>query len=164
MARRALRSLLAWPLLVVAACGSTPPPIAYGTQGCDFCRMQIADPRYGGQLITTTGKVYAFDSVECLAEFAATFDESRVRMVRVADFTNPGTLLPVEDARFYQDPRHRGPMGGGWLAVSAEADSSWLALNVGGTPSDWQTVRRLAVSGDLHGEAPPATADRNDGR
>ena len=161
--RAARRSLLASALLAAVACGSTPPPIDYGTQGCDFCRMQIDDPRYGGQLITTTGKVYAFDSIECLAEFAATFDASRVRMVRVADFSNPGTLLLVEDARFYQDPERGGPMGGGWLAVSADPDAAWLASNVRGMPVEWGAVRDLARVGDRHGDTLPAAEDRHDG-
>lgn len=151
-----LRPLAALSLAVGAACGGNPPPIAYGEQGCDYCRMEIVDERYGGQLVTTTGKVYAFDSVECLAEFSATFDKSKVRMLRVADFARPGTLVPVEEARFYRDQRRSGPMGGGWLAVSAAADSAWIALNVTGAPAAWDDVRRLAAARDLHGDTSAA--------
>ena len=155
--RRALRgSLLASLWIAAIACGGSPPPIDYGVQGCDYCRMQIDDPRYGGQVITTTGKVYAFDSVECLAAFAESFDASRVRMIRVADFSDPGTLIPVADARFYQDPERGGPMGGGWFAVSAGADSARLASNVRGTPAEWDTVRRLAQVGHPADDAIPA--------
>jgi copper chaperone NosL len=143
-------------IVVLTACGRTPPPIAYGEQGCDYCRMEIVDERYGGQLVTTTGKVYSFDSVECLAEFAATVDGSTVRMIRVADFSAPGTMVRAEDARFYRDERRSGPMGGGWLAISGTTDSSWVALNVDGDALRWDDVRRLAEARSLHGGAPEA--------
>ena len=163
--RRALRhSLVASLLLAAMACGGTPPPIDYGVQGCDYCRMQIDDPRYGGQVITTTGKSYAFDSVECLAAFAESFDASRVRMIRVADFSDPGRLIPVAEARFYQDPQRGGPMGGGWLAVSADADSAWLASNVRGTPAEWEAVRQLAQVSHPAGDAMPPLEDDHGAR
>ncbi len=56
--------------LVTASCGSNPEPINYGHDECEFCRMQISDNRYGAELVTDKGKVYKFDSIECLIEFA----------------------------------------------------------------------------------------------
>lgn len=147
---------VALAIVALLACGRTPPPIAYGEQGCDYCRMEIVDERYGGQLVTTRGKVYNFDSVECLAEFTATIDTTSVRMIRVADFSSPGTMLRVEDARFYRDDRRTGPMGGGWLAIASTADSSWVALNVEGDALRWDDVRRIAEARSLHGGAPEA--------
>ncbi len=56
--------------LLISSCGSKPEPINYGHDECEFCRMQISDNRYGAELVTDKGKVYKFDSIECLIEFA----------------------------------------------------------------------------------------------
>lgn len=137
-------------LFVLVACGRTPAPIEYGSEGCDYCRMEITDPRYGAQLVTSRGKVHAFDSVECLASFAASMPADRTRAILVSDFANPGTMLPVAEARFYRDTRRSGPMGGGILAVSKMADSAWIALNVRGAALAWDEVSALAAAGEFH--------------
>lgn len=149
------------PVLFVGAgaCARTPAPIDYGSDGCDFCRMEIADPRYGAQLITSTGKVHAFDSIECLASFAATVPVNRVREVRVSDFANPGTMLRADEARFYRDTRRTGPMGEGMLAVSGAADSAWVAINVHGAPLTWTDVRAMAAAGQLHPTSASGTSE-----
>jgi copper chaperone NosL len=137
-------------VLTLVACVGTPPPIEYGIQGCDYCRMEITDSRYGAQLVTTRGKVYAFDSIECLASFAETLPEDRIRSILVTDFSRPGTMIPVENARFYRDERRGGPMGAGLLAVAHDADSTWVAINVRGMPLTWSAIREMAASGTFH--------------
>ena len=147
---RAARAMLIAVAAAGSACGRTPAPIAYGSDGCDYCRMEIADPRYGAQLVTSTGKVHVFDSVECLASFAETVPPDRTRTMLVSDFANPGTMLRVDEARFYRDTRRSGPMGGGILAVSSSVDTAWVALNVNGVPLTWDHVRAMAAAGAFH--------------
>jgi len=54
-------------LLLFAGCRPKGPvAIEYGQDICAFCKMIIADPRFGAEVITKTGKVYKFDSVECM--------------------------------------------------------------------------------------------------
>lgn len=131
------------------ACGRTPPPIDYGEDQCDFCRMEIEDPRYGAQLVTRTGKVHAFDAIECLASFANSLPADRIRTVLVSDFADPGRMLPAEVAVFYRDTIRPGPMGSGLLALSPGADSVAVVLNLSGPVMDWNDVRELVASGAL---------------
>ena len=58
-------ALTAGGLLV--ACNAGPVPIAYGTDQCATCHMGITDPRFGSEAVSTTGKVWKFDSAEDLA-------------------------------------------------------------------------------------------------
>ena len=57
-------------VLALAGCAPRAPrPIAYGRDACAECRMVASDPRFGAQLETATGKLYVFDSIECLAAY-----------------------------------------------------------------------------------------------
>lgn len=147
---RVLRHFAAIALaLLLAACDAAPVPIAYDQDSCDYCRMQISDPRYGGELITRTGKVHKFDSVECLAAFYAALPESAtVRSLWVSDYRKPGTLIPARQALYIH---HRGPgspMGRGLLALNHDAAQTPTVAPAGDTLS-WSAVVSLVSSEGL---------------
>ena len=159
-----VRHASAWPmrlvvLVLAAACAGAPAPIEYGAAECDYCRMEISDPRYGAQVITSTGKTHEFDSIECAASFAATMEPGRIRSVFVSDFLHPGTMLRAEDAKFHRDVRRSGPMGGGLLAVASDTASATLDLDTPTEPMTWVRVLDLAAAGDLQ----PAAIKQNTG-
>jgi nitrous oxidase accessory protein len=131
-------------IAVALACTSAPPSIAYGRADCEYCRMRIDDPRFGGEIVTTHGKALQFDAVECLASYyGALPDRGTVRSLLVADFEHPGTLIPVEQARFIQvtGTNTGTPMGRGLVAVSHSAGvPSLIGRLGGGTELSWAEV------------------------
>lgn len=143
-------------LAAVAACGGDGPvPIAYdGSETCAVCRMTVDDPRFGSQLVTRTGRALNFDSIECLARFAADSAAASdgARGLWVPDYFAPGTMMRVGDARFVRSPRINSPMGAGLVAVTAgrAADTAWVR-EVEGTVLDWSGVVRLVSAGDMMG-------------
>jgi copper chaperone NosL len=114
-------------VLLLAACASaTPRPIAYEQDVCGFCRMTVGDPRFGAELVTTKGRVHTFDSVECLASYYLA-NRANARSLWVTDAGRPGTLVPVEQARFHRaEPAAEGgsPMGLG-LRAAADGTLRW---------------------------------------
>jgi copper chaperone NosL len=147
---------------VLAACSAGPVPIAYDQDGCDFCRMQISDPRYGAELITRTGKVHKFDSIECLASFYSTLhDSASVRSLWVSDYLKPGTFLPASEALYIHHTGPGSPMGRGLLALQAGGGSE--AGNAGvpaGETLNWsQVVELVAREGLAPGVKPLQGAD-----
>ena len=113
---------------LAAACGRDPRPIAYDADGCAYCRMQISDARFGAELITTKGKVYTFDSIECLLAFHRQASAAGdVRSVWVSDYRHPGTLIPATAATYVQLGAGRSPMGRGLLAVASDGDARLVA-------------------------------------
>ena len=149
---RAAMSLVAVIVLGGVACARTvgPVPIAYGAADCDVCRMRITDERYGGELVTRTGKVRQFDSIECLATYVATTPDAGAGGVAyVSDFERPGHLLPVARALFVQRRTGSSPMAAGLLAVSSTADSAAVEARFGGRTLTWQRVVEQAARGAL---------------
>lgn len=133
-------------LALLVACERAPRPIAYGHDGCDYCRMVISDPRYGAELVTATGKVHTFDSIECLAAYylQARASGAAARSVVVSDFERPGTFLPAAEARYLRAAGPASPMGKGLTAFAPGADSAALR-RVGGdaAPLRWDEVLAL---------------------
>lgn len=127
-------------LLFAAACGARgPEPIAYGVDACGYCRMQIADPRFGAELVTNKGRTVKFDSIECLvAYYKQAAGAHDVASVWVSDLRHPGTLIDATQARFVDLGPGKAPMGRGWAAV---ADSSG-AVAIGFT--DPSAIKRWA--------------------
>ena len=153
-AQTAARSLSAWRLatlaivLLLAACSSAPVPIAYDQDGCDYCRMQISDPRYGGELITRTGKPHKFDSIECLASFYAGLkDSATVRSLWVSDYRKPGTLIAAREALYIHHTGPGSPMGRGLLALQAGSDAPVAGVPAGDTLSWGQVIRMVSGAG-----------------
>ena len=114
-----LNSIL-WYALVVERGGAGVPQVALDLDACDYCRMIVSDARYIAAATTASGRTVRFDSVECLASWAATQEEPP-RAMWVTDVASPGTLIPVHEAVFHRDSARRSPMGRGWQAGAAAA-------------------------------------------
>lgn len=124
------------------ACASPgPTPIAFGEAACDHCHMTIVDQRFAAELVTRTGKVFAFDDAGCLAAFtvSGSVGPEQVHSAWVTDFRLPGTLVPAQDAVFLRTDAVRTPMGSNLLAVPRAAGDS-LQTALGGTLLDWAQV------------------------
>ena len=151
--RRASRAKLALAAGLAIGCGGDPRPITYDADGCSYCRMQISDPRFGAELVTKKGKVYTFDSIECLIDFhrqANLADD--VRSVWVSDYRHPGTLIPAATATYVSLGAGHSPMGRGLLAVASESDAQLVETASHRVIQRWTDL--VADSSKLAGAAP----------
>ncbi len=153
----ALRLALLMLLALPAACTPEPRPIRYGEDTCAHCIMTVSDARYGAELVTTTGKTYVFDSIECLAGYLLQERDGtdRIHSLWVTDFEQPGTLIPAEDAVFLHSPALRSPMGMNLTAFAPTADPARLRAEHGGEILTWDDVlalvqTRQAAGGHAH--------------
>lgn len=105
-------------LFLVQGCTRTgPETIVLNKDQCDYCKMVITDKRFGGEWITAKGKVYKFDSIECLARHihtAKSRDEKGIAFVR--DSANPTKWVQADKAMFAQVEGVHSPMGEGLLS------------------------------------------------
>ena len=132
-------------LLNLAACTPEPRPIAHGDDHCAYCKMTIADERYGAELVTTTGKVYVFDSIECLAahQLEERVAEEAVHSLWVVDFQAPPKLVAVPDAFFLHSRDLRSPMGANLTAFGPGITQQAVTHSFFGEILDWPGVLGL---------------------
>ncbi|MEQ9105036.1 MAG: nitrous oxide reductase accessory protein NosL [Rhodothermales bacterium] len=139
---------LALPLLLVAGCTPEPEPFHLGQDEGAYCRMTIDDARFASQIVMKTGRVYKFDSIECLSRYLAeqVQDETDVHSVWVSDAAEPGQLVNVTEAVFVQHERLRSPMGGGWAAFAsvASAQETVPDIDPDADVHTWLSMRRVS--------------------
>jgi copper chaperone NosL len=136
--RRAIASVL---LLLSAACGARgPEPIALNVDGCDYCRMTISDARFGGEAVTSKGRVHKFDSIECLAGWARTAPAGSVRTLYVIDAQHPGTFVVADSAGFLKGGFMNSPMGRSLVGFASPKLAEEQRAMLGGTVLTWAEV------------------------
>jgi copper chaperone NosL len=135
--------------LLASACGTAGPREIVAGDQCNFCRMEITDPKFATQVVLSTGKIQVFDSVECLAGFVAGNPETVIKSAWVAD-ANSGTFVRAEDAGYLLDGTLRGPMGRA-VAFAAPADAESAKQRYGGVTVSWAALQADSAGIVAHG-------------
>jgi copper chaperone NosL len=144
---------------IIGACDSPPDELVPGLDACEYCRMTVSDARFGGQVVTSTGKALTFDAVECLASYVLGAGEDLDRgRVRVADFET-SLLIPVDSAVFIVGGAISSPMGRAIVAFSASHDAAALVASHGGRSLAWDgVIEQLRAERIAPGAGTPDTA------
>jgi copper chaperone NosL len=99
-------------LTMLQACGPKPVAIRYGEDKCVHCQMSIVDPRFGCELVTSKGKVYKFDAVECMVNYLQAMEApADAALLLTNTWDEPGVLLDVNACVFLQSNELPSPMG-----------------------------------------------------
>jgi len=118
-------------LTVMISCAVKPEPIAFGEDHCTYCKMGIVDPKYGGELVTTKGKIYKFDALECLVPYLEQSDQSFAFTLGIA-YDQPKKLVAVDSLHFVISGDYNSPMGANLAAFSEPRPSEevldWTGL------------------------------------
>jgi len=119
----------------------TPEPIRFGKDQCAFCRMTIVDAGFASELKTKKGKVYKFDSIECLVAFylSGYVPEKDVLAMWVSDYKNK-KLIRAETAYYLVSPNIRSPMGLNIAAFEKKEDLEDAVRIFRGEVLTWQGV------------------------
>ena len=123
--------LILMGMWLVPACGQKgPEPIKLNKEDCAFCKMTIADKRFGAEMVTAKGRVYKFDDMKCMIGYAKENSHSANARYYVSDYSEPHALISVEKLTFLSGGSIESPMAGNIAAFSKkeEADKAEKTL------------------------------------
>ena len=143
-------ALAALALLLVACRGREPEPIVLNEDQCGYCRMTIADSRFGGEAVLPTGRVLKFDAAECLLSWARATPPKQRGDVYIIDLQHPGSFVSVELAGFLQGGSLQGPMGGSVLGFANAARAEEQRAMLGGRVTTWAELLADSASMGHH--------------
>ncbi|MCB0685802.1 MAG: hypothetical protein KDC53_04735 [Saprospiraceae bacterium] len=103
---------------ILSACEVSPQAINYEIDQCSACKMTISDPRFGAELITTKGKIFKFDAIECMVPELLKSGTSGYSYILATDYNNPGVLVEAQKLYFLISREIPSPMGGFLSAYS----------------------------------------------
>lgn len=104
--------------------------------------MIVSDPKFGAEIISTTGKIYPFDAVECLAAYVLTekLPKEKIHSLWVTSFLYPQKFVPAESAFYVRSSQIRSPMGLSLAAVEREEEALRMVEQYGGKILRWPDV------------------------
>jgi copper chaperone NosL len=129
-------------LFVSFSCSVGPEPIHYGEDDCVLCAMTIMDKRYGTEIVTNKGKVFKFDSVECLVEYLLDkkVDTEDVKYVLVTPFNQPEVLVDAGTSQVLHSKNLPSPMGKYLTVFKDKTDAMQFREEFGGALFCWDDL------------------------
>lgn len=128
--------------VLLITCSLEPQPINYGQDPCAFCKMTITDSRYGSELITKKGKIYKFDSIECLVDFVSSMEvpEENIHQLLITDFTASAALIDAKTAQYLISENMPSPMGANLTGFSKREEAEKFSSVHGGEIFSWSEL------------------------
>jgi copper chaperone NosL len=128
--------------ILASSCTPKTEPFNYGKDNCYFCKMGIADPKYGGEVITKKSKVYKFDDVICMVRYlqSGTLKENEIAKKVIINFEKENDFLDVGKAIFWVSPELRSPMGSNAAAFSTQQAAEKAIAGKEGQLMSWDVL------------------------
>lgn len=115
-------------------------PLKLNVDNCDFCKMSIADGKYGAEVITQKGRVYKFDDIMCMVNYCTENTDTKIGAYYVNDFAQDNTLIPAETAFFLSGGAIQSPMHGGVIAFSSKNGVAAFESKLNAKPVTWNAI------------------------
>ena len=128
-------------LILLITCSSGPQAIEYGKDNCQFCSMTITDNKHASELVTTKGKTYKYDSIECMIRYANINTEKEYSYLLIADYSNPGNLVDAKSSTYLISKKLPSPMGAFLTGFLSEKDAQLILAEKGGNLYNWDGIQ-----------------------
>jgi len=132
-----MKALLAFLLLVLAACAQGPPPPAAldtANEACRHCRMMVSDVHYAAQIVAPAEEPLFFDDVGCLRDFLAEHPRLGGGAIAYVADHRTGAWVAAAQAVYTQAGARATPMGSHLIAHADAASRQADPAAVGGIP------------------------------
>lgn len=128
-------------LWLISSCTPTPEPIEYGADMCDFCKMSIVDAQHGAELVSTKGKVFKFDAIECLIGYSKEKKDTKYSFELVNDYSSPKELIDASEGVFLISKNLSSPMGANLTAFGNKKNAEEMLKVKGGKLFTWPELK-----------------------
>lgn len=121
---------------LLLSCTTAPEQIVFGKDQCHFCKMTIADPKYGAEVITKKGRILKFDATECMIN-QLNQEPMEPQSLLVIGYDTPEKLHPAGSLSYIISPDYQSPMG---AHLAAFSDTSALSPEERSKALDWNEL------------------------
>jgi len=128
-------------LLIVISCSQDPKPVHLHQDEGEYCKMRISDLRFDAQIVTSKGKAFKFDAIECAANYwVKNRKEFKGAKIWVSDFQEPKKFLSHDEAVFIKSREIQSPMGESLLALPSAKEADEHLIKYDGKKITWEAI------------------------
>jgi copper chaperone NosL len=97
--------------------------------------MGVTDKRFGAELITKKGKIYKFDDLHCLSEFAKgkSVKNEDIQAMYLVDYHEPHGFIELQKAVLFKSELFRSPMGSNIAAFTTDQQLKTATQSIQGS-------------------------------
>ncbi len=103
--------------------------------------MTIVDAQHGAEAVTSKGKVFMFDAIECLANFIEQEQDKSFSFLLVNDYHSPKALMDANTSHYLISKNLPSPMGAYLTAFKEQSAAVEMQQAKGGEIFDWGGVQ-----------------------
>lgn len=127
---------------LLISCNVSPQPIEFGTDACHYCNMTIVDRQHASELVTTKGKAFKYDAIECMVHsLQEDLNDTEIAMYLTADFNQPGQLMDATMATYLVSDQVSSPMGANLSAFENEKAAQEGKEKFTGELFSWEEIQ-----------------------
>lgn len=121
------------------SCNTKPEPFVVGKDECFVCKMGMADLKFGGEVITTKGKIYKFDDIGCMISYlkSGSLDEKQIAKKLSIDYNKQNEFVDVSNAWFLASKDLKSPMKSNTAGFATKANAEIVAKEKNGDIVNW---------------------------
>ena len=138
--------VFAWVIIIiVTSCENKTNVINYGLDECAFCKMRINDEEYSAKIVMSDGKLYKFDSIECLTDFALVknYVDDTGQSFLISNYKAPGNFIDARGSTYGHNNNFPSPMGLNVMAFDSKEMAEKFTNENGGEQMKWIDVINL---------------------
>jgi len=128
-------------LLFISSCSIELEKINYGKESCHFCKMTIIDNQHAAEAVTTKGKVFKYDAIECMINDLKQKNEVEFGLLAVNDYASPGALIDAKTAAFLISKKIKSPMGAFLSAFEKQEEAEKALTEYKGNLYNWEEIQ-----------------------
>ena len=125
--------------LSLVSCTIESEPLHYGRDACYACKMTLVDTKFGAEIVTTKGKIYKFDDVNCMLGFYNSGEvmPGDMKDVLIVDFSKPEKLIDARHAWYVKSEAVKTPMASNVAAFESNDDLKRMDADWAGIQMRW---------------------------
>ncbi len=135
--------ILSTIVVTLLACKVELSPIVYGSDQCNYCKMNIVDNQHAAQYVTPKGKQFKFDAIECMVHKITEVGEENIAIMKVSNYSMPSSMIEAQSAFYIISPAIKSPMGANLSAVDSRIEANDLIMKHKGDVYDWNQLKKV---------------------
>lgn len=131
-------------IFFLISCSTKPEPIVAGKDVCSYCKMPVADTRFGGEIITEKGKIYKFDDIGCMIHFLTEgINNEKAKQILSLNYLNNQELIDVYQSSFLISSELHTPMNSDAASFKTKKEAEEYIEKFPGKILSWDELIKI---------------------